>query len=344
METVEENHNNDVAINKKENTHKNETLHVRNFEQEMPQNNILYTGNLNRQYEDHSRDVKVTALENVEEPMDLTFSQTKIKTELENVYNVQKKQLSHEHVTDAIQQDNSMPIVKLIQAEEVRAPTPAKKRGRKKKELTIEINNGSSCTPPYDNPEYMQIDSRQGEVLMAAKSLFSKRTRTLYHWMYPNAPKAQLKSAVSMSWETLGVQEKEFYISQVLGRFGFPQSSLMINPQLGGLRGVSVQPPLDLSAPAHINLETHTAVSTILEDREKSNEAGTSWPQYNMYNVKKTHKKRGRIGRPPGTKSQKAKENVKSVAVEAIHDDFPNDPELRKEFEQFKWTLHMIDK
>lgn len=118
----------------------------------------------------------------------------------------------------------------------------------------------------------------------------------------------------------------------------------MINPQLGGLRGVSVQPPLDLSAPAHINLETHTAVSTILEDREKSNEAGTSWPQYSVYNVKKPHKKRGRIGRPPGTKNQKTKENVKSVAAEAIHDDFPNDPELRKEFEQFKWTLHMIDK
>lgn len=119
----------------------------------------------------------------------------------------------------------------------------------------------------------------------------------------------------------------------------------MVNPQLGGLRGVSVQPPLDLSTPAHINLETHTAVSTILDDRDKCSEAGTAWAQYNFASVKKGHKRRGRIGRPPGTKSQKLKENnVKPVAVETIHDDFPDDPELRKEFEQFKWTLHMTDK
>lgn len=67
-----------------------------------------------------------------------------------------------------------------------------------------------------DNSEYLQItDNKRAEVLKAAKSLFSKRTRTLYHWIYPNAPKPQLKAAVAASWETLGMQEKEFYISQV---------------------------------------------------------------------------------------------------------------------------------
>lgn len=63
---------------------------------------------------------------------------------------------------------------------------------------------------------YQNVDSKQIEVIKAAKSLFSKRTRTLYHWMYPNAPKQQLKTAVANSWETLGVQEKQFYISQVI--------------------------------------------------------------------------------------------------------------------------------
>lgn len=63
---------------------------------------------------------------------------------------------------------------------------------------------------------YQNVDSKQIEVIKAAKSLFSKRTRTLYHWMYPHAPKQQLKMAVANSWETLGVQEKQFYISQVI--------------------------------------------------------------------------------------------------------------------------------
>lgn len=61
----------------------------------------------------------------------------------------------------------------------------------------------------------MQINSKEAEVLKAAKSLFSKRTQTLYHWLYPNTPKSQLKAAVAVSWDTLGIQEKEFYVSQV---------------------------------------------------------------------------------------------------------------------------------
>lgn len=55
----------------------------------MPQNNMLFDEN----FANHSRNVKLTLVENAEEPMDLTFSQTKIKTELENVYNVQVSKL-----------------------------------------------------------------------------------------------------------------------------------------------------------------------------------------------------------------------------------------------------------
>jgi hypothetical protein len=66
--------------------------------------------------------------------------------------------------------------------------------------------------------ELQATETKQAEILKAAKSLFSKRTRTLYHWMYPNTPKQQIKMAVANSWDNLGVQEKQFYISQVLRR------------------------------------------------------------------------------------------------------------------------------
>lgn len=80
--------------------------------------------------------------------------------------------------------------------------------------------------------------SKQEEVLKAAKSLFSKRTRTLYQWLCPDASKTKLKASVSAAWDTLSEPEKHFYISQVLGRFGLRESSLMVNPQLDGIKGL----------------------------------------------------------------------------------------------------------
>ena len=58
-------------------------------------------------------------------------------------------------------------------------------------------------------------DDKQEEVVKAAKSLFSKRTRTLYHWLYPETSKNKLKATVSAAWDTLPENEKHFYISQV---------------------------------------------------------------------------------------------------------------------------------
>lgn len=49
-----------------------------------------------------------------------------------------------------------------------------------------------------------------------AKSIFSKRTRTLYHWMYPTASKQQIKDVVSNTWESMAGQEKNIYIAQVI--------------------------------------------------------------------------------------------------------------------------------
>nr|XP_022919298.1 uncharacterized protein LOC111428124 isoform X1 [Onthophagus taurus] len=289
-----------------------------------------------------------------EEPIDLTFSQKQIK----------QIDLGKNLIT-ANQQEINFEKSNFLSTTNQLLFTPSsvpKKRGRKRKDTTAPPVKEEKLIPNikfiyhmnnYNNQEESghSMDNRHTEVLMAAKSLFSKRTRTLYHWMYPNTPKAQLKSAVSMSWETLGIQEKEFYISQVLGRFGFPQSSLMVNPQLGGLRASSTGvPPLDLSSPTQINLETRNAVSTILDSpNENQNENEIkNWPSHgiNINQVKKNNnKKRGRIGRPTGKIVKTKLLNVnRSVNVENINEEFQDDPELRKEFEQFKWALHMSDK
>lgn len=139
-------------------------------------------------------------------------------------------------------------------------------------------------------------DARVDEVMKAAKSLFSKRTRTLYHWMHPNAPKQQIKAAVSESWDSLGTQEKQFYISQVLGRFGFPECNLMINPQLGGIKELPVVPDVtefnDISAN-----ELRNAISSITID---GNSVFITEPSYGSLGRKK------RLGRPIGSKNKKS--------------------------------------
>lgn len=77
------------------------------------------------------------------------------------------------------------------------------------------------------------VSHSETEVMRAARALFSKRTRTLYHWMYPDTPKLQLKAVVANAWDSMLPSEKQFYVSQVLGKFGCLQSQLMVNPQLG---------------------------------------------------------------------------------------------------------------
>ncbi|KAG5877206.1 hypothetical protein JTB14_003203 [Gonioctena quinquepunctata] len=119
---------------------------------------------------------------------------------------------------------------------------PDRKRKRSKFVYTKEGKLILVTEDPSQMPTSFSPAKKQ-EILKAAKSLFSKRTRTLYHWMYPNAAKQQIKTAVTTSWESLADNEKEFYISQVLGRFGFPQTDLMINPQLGSIRELPPPPP-----------------------------------------------------------------------------------------------------
>ncbi|XP_044756935.1 uncharacterized protein LOC123315340 isoform X2 [Coccinella septempunctata] len=180
------------------------------------------------------------------------------------------------------------------------------------------------------------VDARVDEVMKAAKSLFSKRTRTLYHWMHPNAPKQQIKAAVSASWDSLGVQEKQFYISQVLGRFGFPQCNLMINPQLGGIRELPPVPDIaefnDISAN-----ELRNAISSITIDgnnvfiAENANE-------YGAVDTVGPMGRRKRLGRPPGSKNKK---RLAGDLRGVISHDFQDDPELNQELQQFAMNLNI---
>ncbi|KAJ8981544.1 hypothetical protein NQ317_009803 [Molorchus minor] len=163
-------------------------------------------------------------------------------------------------------------------------------------------------------------ESKQLEILKAAKSLFSKRTRTLYHWMYPNAAKQQIKAAVASSWESLGTQEKDFYISQVLGRFGFPQSSLMINPQLGGIKEL---PPIPDNTESKLkSRELQSAISSIMPENHLQTALASSPLTFEEFE---------RRGRPLGSSNKRQKFDLNG----SLTQDFKDDPELSQELQQF---------
>ncbi|CAH0554007.1 unnamed protein product [Brassicogethes aeneus] len=182
----------------------------------------------------------------------------------------------------------------------------------------------------FDSNCFQNSSSKQEEIHKAAKSLFSKRTRTLYQWMYPNAPKQQIKSAVATSWESLGSQEKDFYISQVLGRFGFPPCSLMVNPQLGGIKELPPLPDTQdfISTPQN---ELQNAISSI--SSPNSSNLGTQLSNSSFSERYQRIKKKK--GRPFGSKNKK----IKTEATYSMPQEFHDDPELRREFEQYALNL-----
>lgn len=220
--------------------------------------------------------------------------------------------------------------------------------------VKLEQTHASSTVSDIENDSLQYGENKQSEVLKAAKSLFSKRTRTLYHWMYPNASKQQLKLAITNSWETLSTEEKEFYISQVnlskskmridkmsckvLGRFGFPQRSLMVNPQLGCINSIAALSPFTANTNLQTTDETRNAVSSILVGDNlssgSSKRIGIDNNSYGTVKRRKLYRKRNRGRRNDTTK----------LAQEIVNtDEFQDDPELNREFQQFKWTLRMSD-
>ncbi|XP_076258855.1 uncharacterized protein LOC143195510 isoform X4 [Rhynchophorus ferrugineus] len=167
-----------------------------------------------------------------------------------------------------------------------------------------------SCIGPNVDPlrVFSQLGSRQQEILKMAKSIFSKRTRTLYHWIYPTASKQQVKQVVSNTWDSMSPQEKGIYVAQVLAKFGYTSGDLMINPQLGQIKQLPFSPAaLKFNAKA---TELQNAISSISKKSDNS-EVLVSSPK---------NAKRSNAGRMSG----------QNLVLE-----FEDDPELSKELAQF---------
>ncbi|CAH1103986.1 unnamed protein product [Psylliodes chrysocephalus] len=193
---------------------------------------------------------------------------------------------------------------------------------RKKRRKFVYTNEGKLVllTENLSPPTFTQ--AKQAEILKAAKSLFSKRTRTLYHWMYPNASKQHIKMTVMTSWDSLAENEKAFYISQVLGRFGLSQTNLMVNPQLETIK--EPPPHTDRIVTRTKSRELQSAISSISPETNTSDPVSMTFEEFEAMN-EKTRKKRGR---PKGRNEirQKAK---------GTNGDFQDDPELSLELEKF---------
>lgn len=179
-----------------------------------------------------------------------------------------------------------------------------------------------------------QTVNKREEVLKAAKSLFSKRTRTLYHWMYPDTSKGKLKAIVSSAWDTLSNTEKEFYISQVLGRFGVPAGSLMVNPQLGGFQNRELLVPSTLgilASTANVSIDDFNQTTRQLSSNNADDDP-------TMWSKKRWHKN---ISEEISSPRQNYQHSTATPAIDSSVDDdeFADDPELTTELMQFQRAL-----
>nr|CAD7408146.1 unnamed protein product [Timema poppensis] len=169
---------------------------------------------------------------------------------------------------------------------------------------------------------------RQEEVVKAARSLFSKRTRTLYHWLSPCTSKTKLKTFVAAAWDNLPEQEKHFYISQVLGRFGLQASSLMINPQLDGLAGFKEETRSSSKPVLPEETEDQKAVRVLLDSY---NDPQISW-------TPERARKRKYQGEKPSLQSLANEIEEEAAVLKKMREaelEFPDDVELNK----VRWSL-----
>jgi hypothetical protein len=65
------------------------------------------------------------------------------------------------------------------------------------------------------------------DVMQRARSLFMKRTRTLYRWMYPDITQKQLNELVNARCQNLNDTDKQVYKHDTLGELGAG-----LNPQV----------------------------------------------------------------------------------------------------------------
>jgi hypothetical protein len=59
-------------------------------------------------------------------------------------------------------------------------------------------------------------ENKNSEVMKAARSLFYKRTRTLYRWVYSNMTKNELNRRVIGAWNSASQYERNIYVSEVM--------------------------------------------------------------------------------------------------------------------------------
>ncbi|VEN33885.1 unnamed protein product [Callosobruchus maculatus] len=205
-----------------------------------------------------------------------------------------------------------------------------KKRRRKNNTLSI---YGTSIIIDENQPASFSPE-KQAEILKAACSLFSKRTRTLYQWMYPNVPKQQVKIAVANCWQSLGQSEKDFYVSQVLGRFGFHTTNLMVNPQLHTIKELppELPKPPPVIQPRRNTGELQKAISSISVPQHNKPMLGL-----NGCGTVKVPMKRRKTALRGGSSKRK-------FIISANSEDFQDDPELSQELEKFavKFNLSNI--
>lgn len=204
-------------------------------------------------------------------------------------------------------------------------------RKPKKRKSTLVVEEEWTCEQIDQNSK--PAVSKREEVLKAARSLFSKRTRTLYHWMYPDTSKGKLKAIVSAAWDTLSNTEKEFYISQVLGRFGVPAGSLMVNPQLGGFQN---RDPtlLPIASSSHVGLQCN---GHLLELGPNVPQLVREEEEYSVPWVRKRWRRRSNPEEHANKSSHQT--TAETVDVSYDEDEFADDPELTTELIQFRKAM-----
>lgn len=113
----------------------------------------------------------------------------------------------------------------------------------------------------------------------------------------------------------------------------------MVNPQLGCIRTVPSFSPLPSNLQSHE--ETRSAVSSILLNDSNSD---LSWPTISPEVENRASSSKRKVGRPPGSKNKRQRKDViKIMQDDGNPEEFQDDPELCREFQQFKWALHMTD-
>ncbi|XP_033608304.1 uncharacterized protein LOC117282505 [Cryptotermes secundus] len=133
-------------------------------------------------------------------------------------------------------------------------------------------------------------EDTHSDVLKAARSLFCKRTRTLYRWVYPNISKYELNRRVADAWDSASQDEKNIYISEVLGRFGTRNRTVILNPRLEEILSMPASLLENRSIVTSLNCSIGQALQAVDALRTSNEDAATRTSDYTL---KREYTKRG---------------------------------------------------